>query len=118
MPARVAVLKNDYGRVADAMRRNAEALVKETALTIANEAKQRAPVETGTLRRSLHVEETGDLRAEVGTDLPYAARLEFGFVGADSRGRVYSQAPRPYLLPASEAARPAWERGIKGLVEG
>lgn len=31
---------------------------------------------------------------------PYARRLEFGFVGVDSRGRRYNQAPRPFLRPA------------------
>jgi phage gpG-like protein len=33
----------------------------------------------------------------VGTSLVYAARLEFGFVGADSKGRVINQAARPYM---------------------
>lgn len=30
----------------------------------------------------------------------YAARLEFGFVGVDSLGRMYSQPPFPSLSPA------------------
>lgn len=30
----------------------------------------------------------------------YARRLELGFVGTDSRGRTYDQAPRPFLRPA------------------
>lgn len=30
----------------------------------------------------------------------YAMRLELGFTGTDKRGRVYDQAPRPYLKPA------------------
>lgn len=29
----------------------------------------------------------------------YAIRLEKGFVGRDSLGRVYNQKPRPYLVP-------------------
>ena len=36
----------------------------------------------------------------VGTDLEYAARIEYGFSGADSRGRHYNQPPKPYLRPA------------------
>ncbi len=32
--------------------------------------------------------------------IPYACRLELGFVGVDSRGRHYNQAPRPFLRPA------------------
>lgn len=33
----------------------------------------------------------------VGSDIKYAARLEFGFIGNDSRGRTYNQAPRPTI---------------------
>ena len=36
----------------------------------------------------------------VGSDNPYARRIELGFTGYDSLGRYYDQAPRPYLLPA------------------
>ena len=36
----------------------------------------------------------------VGSDSPYARRIELGFTGHDSLGRYYDQAPRPYLLPA------------------
>lgn len=34
-------------------------------------------------------------------EVPYARRLELGFVGTDSKGRRYNQAPRPYLVPAA-----------------
>lgn len=36
----------------------------------------------------------------VGSKLKYARRMELGFVGTDSAGRTYDQAPRPYLRPA------------------
>jgi hypothetical protein len=36
----------------------------------------------------------------------YARRLELGFVGTDSRGRHYSQGPRPWLRPSLEELRP------------
>lgn len=36
----------------------------------------------------------------VGTNVEYAARLEYGFVGTDSLGRKVSQAPRPFLRRA------------------
>lgn len=36
----------------------------------------------------------------VGSDSPYAARIELGFHGYDSLGRFYNQAPQPWLLPA------------------
>lgn len=32
--------------------------------------------------------------------VPYARRLELGFKGTDSKGRVYDMKPRPYLKPS------------------
>ncbi|MFE7129335.1 HK97 gp10 family phage protein [Streptomyces sp. NPDC057638] len=42
----------------------------------------------------------------VGTNKPQARRLEFGFVGADSLGRIYNQPPFPHVGPAVEEIRP------------
>ena len=36
----------------------------------------------------------------VGTNKPQGARLEFGFVGSDSKGRSYNQKPYPHFGPA------------------
>lgn len=36
----------------------------------------------------------------VGSNQPYAARIELGFHGYDSMGRFYNQGPQPWLLPA------------------
>lgn len=36
----------------------------------------------------------------VGTSVAYGRRLELGFVGRDSLGRLYHQLPRPFLRPA------------------
>lgn len=69
------------------------------AQIVANGAREKAPVLTGTLRRSIRAEAVGG-SVLVGTELPYARRIEFGFNGTDSRGRTYHQAPRPYLRPA------------------
>jgi hypothetical protein len=90
------------------------------ALKIVNAAKRNAPVVTGTLRRSIHVGGhaaltgglgnakdlgKGEMSAQrvnirIGTDLEYAARIEYGFSGRDSLGRNYDQPPKPYLRPA------------------
>lgn len=42
----------------------------------------------------------------VGTDDPRARRLELGFHGTDSDGRVYNQPPYPHWLPAIEEVMP------------
>ena len=98
-----------------------ETAVISGALKIVNPAKKNAPVVTGTLRRSLHIgghtDLTGGLpegakdlgqgemsglnvQVKIGTDLSYAARIEYGFTGTDSLGRHYTQPPEPYLRPA------------------
>lgn len=41
----------------------------------------------------------------VSTDHPAARRLELGFIGTDSMGRSYAQAPRPHWRPATQKAR-------------
>jgi hypothetical protein len=77
--------------------------VKLAGQTYANDVKSIAPYDTGTYRRSIHVEMTeegGSPVALIGTDLPYACRLEFGFYDmTDSLGRTYHQFPQPHFRP-------------------
>jgi HK97 gp10 family phage protein len=75
-----------------------------------NDAKRRAPVLTGTLRRSIHIEDKGSHVVAVGTNVPYARRMEFGFAATDSRGRRFNQPARPYLRPALDENRSQMER--------
>ena len=71
------------------------------ALLVENEAKARAAYLTGTLRRSIEQDPLHEqLAVKVGTNLPYAPRVEYGFVGVDSLGRRYSQPAQPYMRPA------------------
>lgn len=72
------------------------------AMPIVNSAQQRAPVQSGTLRRSITVEVFGPGDVRIGSSVPYARRIEFGFLGADRLGREYHQAAQPYLRPAFE----------------
>lgn len=84
--------------------------VAETAALVEKQAKLDATgrpgpiVRTGTLRRSIITEgpvQTGlSWRARIGPTVIYGRRVELGFVGADSLGRVYDQPGRPYLGPA------------------
>ena len=74
--------------------------LRAAALVAQNDAKRRAPYLTGTLRRSIHMEDVGSHAVAVGTDVPYARRQEFGFAGTDKRGRHYHQPARAYLRPA------------------
>jgi hypothetical protein len=64
---------------------------------------------TGDYRRSWTVETGmvgGDASAMIGTNKPQGRRLELGFVGADSLGRVYNQGPLPHVRPAVDMLTP------------
>lgn len=60
--------------------------------------------DTGRLASSIVFEMTGRLSATVGSDLVYAAALEFGTATID---------PRPAWLPAVEAARPKFMKRLE-----
>jgi hypothetical protein len=75
---------------------------------------------TGTLARSIHVDvvETAPDHAavEVGTDVVYARRIEFGFMDTDSLGRRYHQTAKPYLRPALDEHRDEISREIADVL--
>lgn len=72
---------------------------------VANDAKATAPYKSGTLRRSIEPQIVEPGQAVVGSSVPYARRIEYGFAQADRRGRHYNQAAKPYLRPAFEQNR-------------
>ena len=80
------------------------------AMEAANAARTKAPYKTGTLRRSIQVQERGPRDVVVGSRLPYAARIEYGFAGRDRLGRLYNQPAQPYLRPAMEETRSTMTR--------
>lgn len=92
------------------------------ALEITNQAAKNAPFVSGNLRRSMtqgqpeyfKPETTSKKKENVtivaGTNVEYARRVEFGFSGADKKGRVYSQKEKPYLRPAFQSEK---EQAIK-----
>ncbi len=76
---------------------------------------------TGKLRQSITFtvkaagsEIVGEYGVMTGPATAYARRLELGFVGTDSRGRVYQQQPRPFLKPAYSLNR----KKIKQILAG
>jgi hypothetical protein len=88
--------------------------VGEAGLLMETSAKGYVPVLTGKLRDSIHTESVEDTeevqRVKVtpiteadnkyGFEPAYPRRIELGFFGPDSLGRVYHQAPQPYMRPA------------------
>lgn len=73
-------------------------------------AKARAPVDTGTLRRSIGVwsitsDGLGVWSSRTYPTTVYARRVELGFHGTDSLGRHFDQGAQPYLGPGLDDAR-------------
>lgn len=79
--------------------------IKLAANEYKNDVQEIAPYKTGTYRRSIHVQMKNDTTAIVGTNLPYAKRLEYGFADSDRLGRVYDQPAQPHFRPAMDAGR-------------
>lgn len=105
--------------------------VSEAGLLFQEAAKANVPVMTGNLRDHIHTETVVDepLKQELvvtpvqeaanqyGFDPAYARRIELGFVGADSLGRMYHQAPQPYMRPAFEEHKEAARQIIVSSVK-
>jgi hypothetical protein len=56
--------------------------------------------------------------ATVGTFAPQGRRLELGFYGADSLGRVYAQPPFPHVAPALLQLQPGFAARIATAAVG
>lgn len=84
-------------------------IVKAGALPIEDAAKINAPVVTGALRDSISTDivsqSPSSVRAVIMPHVPYGARIEYGFIGADSLGRNYHQPAEPYMRPAFESEK-------------
>ena len=81
-------------------------IVAKSALAVQTTGMGLTQVQSGTLRRSWHIETLGHT-ARVGPTTVYARRQELGFQGADSLGRVYVNDPGwPYVKPAFDATLP------------
>jgi hypothetical protein len=94
--------------------------VSEAASIFETEAKELVPVKTGALRDSIQTETIVDdpenQQLSIAPHTPYAARVEFGFVGVDSLGRRYHQIPEPYMRPVFDALRDEASQVIKDSI--
>lgn len=115
------------GRLTALLRNSVQALANEAGKTIPNGG--RVPVKTGNLARSVIVDDKAPQRGAadqqysaadlalglskimpgkpiwIGWQAIYSARVNFGFVGADSLGRVYNQAGQGF----AEATAAKWD---------
>ena len=104
----VRIVSNRLGSTAAAYDREITAAVKKAGFDIEAAGKSRAPVLTGTLRRSIHtVLSKAGKTATVGPSVVYGIFVEFG-----ARGR----GPRPYMRPAFELVAPRFADAIKAIL--
>lgn len=92
--------------------------VMETCIAIDQDVKggaHAAPIRTGNLRRSYHVEVkrgAGGVSGTVGNDMgiaPYAIYVEYG---------TYKMAAQPHITPASEAQRDPFVSRCEAVLRG
>jgi len=91
------------------MKKRREKTIKQIALFVESEAKLRAPVRTGNLRRSItHEVENGEnvSKAYIGTNVIYAPYVEWGVASKNIPAQ-------PYLRPAIDENRDKISEMIK-----
>ncbi len=99
------------------LRRVLDDTIRTEAVLLQSQARRNAPIVSGELRSSIQVQEDDNpdgagVLVTVGTNKEYAARIEFGFSGADSLGRVYSQAGNPFMQKAVTTRRPKINKAV------
>jgi len=82
-------------------------------------------VATGDYRRSISLSFSSGMLdgersvdADVYTNSLQGNRLEYGFIGVDSLGRVYKQPAFPHWGPAADTIEPAYQAAAVDAVEG
>lgn len=105
----VTHLRHAIDRIGPRVRKEAGVAVRTRAHDIENLAKQNVPVDTGYLKSTIGVSMgVDDLIAVVGASANYAHFVEYG---------TAKMAPRPFLGPAFEAVRPAFEADIAAIMK-
>lgn len=93
-------VKSRLSEIAASLPKRVDRAVKEAAEEVANQARLRAPIQTGSLKASINVQREGPGRYTVVAgdgDVFYGHLVEFG---------TSHSAPQPFLIPALEVSRP------------
>jgi HK97 gp10 family phage protein len=106
----VRIVKNDLPKIPSALKAEVRAEISKAGHDIEAAAKEKVPVLTGTLRRSIHtlIEHDG-MTAVIGPSVDYGLYVEFG---------TRRMAARPYMRPAAEAVYPRFTDRVKALLRG
>lgn len=112
---------DDMENVAKRMKKSEATAVSLAANAYKNDVQEVIQYKTGTLRRSIHVENQMEGLSPVsvvGTDVPYARRLEYGFISKDSLERQYHQYAAPRWRPTFDNNLRKYERIIRDALDG
>lgn len=103
----VRIVSNRLPAMPAAARAAVSAEVKKAALEIQAGAQAKAPVKTGTLRRSIHTTFPSETSAVIGPSVEYGGYVEFG---------TRRMGARPFLRPAADAVLPGFAARIRAIV--
>jgi len=138
--ATIAAALLDLERIGQRVRQVVESNVREYGMHLQNQVRINAStgvhqrgqphilgtgpgpnVATGDYRRSITLEVSAEgvdnIAADVYTNSEQGARLEYGFVGVDSLGRVFSQSPFPHFHPAGDLIEPRFQAAVRDQVD-
>lgn len=87
---------------------NADRIVEAAARQLESRAKQLAPVDTGAMRASIAVTNTGPAQRRIGPTTRYAVFVEMG---------TRHKAARPFLMPAFDAVVGTLQQQLRGVVD-
>lgn len=104
-----ATLNSNLPEIRRNARLAARAVVIKTVADIKANAQANCPVDTGQLRASIYGRTESELSGRVFTGTDYAEYVEYGTTRA---------AAQPFLLPAAETVRPAFEAAMAQIVTG
>ncbi len=116
--------KEFQGALADAVSQAAAVVEREAKANSERGGSSFPHRITGNLMNSIKEirqnSQPGRVESQVGSDMVYAPRLEYGFMDVDRLGRRYNQHPRPFLRPAlddNEAEiQAAFEKAFKEIL--
>ena len=90
------MLRSRLDNIAASLDEQLDSAIRRAAEMVEDGARDRAPVETGTLRDSIRSEKQSDAAYAVMASAFYAHMVENGTIKTP---------PRPFLMPAAEAVR-------------
>ncbi len=105
---------------ADRMRANGSVVTSNliNSLTYSTD-KEQGPLRNDGATKGSQIELSDkNLSVHIGTNVVYAARVEFGFTGKDSLGRFYNQPAKSYLRSAIQSGRARILRIFEKAING